>query len=212
MNKLLIILAVFASVVSGAQSFPESPFIYPALLSKEDATVRLMNRINQYRAENGLNPFKLDTAMSNACAYHCNFISLDTTQSSLHYELYSSNASKLIQPIGNFEFRMDHFKVRLIGSKRGEICCRAPGNKLSNPAYSQYAIEMGESCKAGKCDADAVTELVFQMWKSSKGHNAQMLSPNAEIAGCYQYVYEKNGRYWVMATALLNSHVPSTID
>lgn len=210
MNKLLIILAVFASVVSGAQSFPESPFIYPALLSKEDATFRLMNRINQYRAENSLNPFKLDTALVNACAYHCNFKSLDTTVSSLHTEAHTSNAVKYMTPIGYFEDRIDRFKAKLIGNKIGEICCKAPGNVLGNPAYSQYAVRMGESCEAGECDPDAVTELVFQMWKSSKGHNAQMLTPNAEIAGCYQYVYEKDGKYWVMATALLNSHVPST--
>jgi uncharacterized protein YkwD len=206
MNKLIFIFAIFASVVSGAQSFPESPFIYPALLSKEDATVRLMNRINQYRAENGLNPFKLDTAMVNACAYHCNYKSLDTTKSSLHTESYLSNAKNMMTPIPYFESRMTHFKVKLIGNKFGEICCKAPGNSLSNPAYSQYAIEMGESCSAGKCDPDVVTELVFQMWKASKSHNSSMLSENGMIAGCYQYVYEKDGRYWVMATALLNSH------
>lgn len=210
MNKLLIILAVFASIVSGAQSFPESPFIYPALLSKEDATIRLMNRINEYRAENGLNPFRLDTAMTNACAYHCNFKSLDTTKTSLHDEMYTSNAKVYMTNICTFESRMKHFKVKLYGSRRSEICCKAPGNALGNPVYSQYAIKMGASCASGKCDPSAVTELVFQMWKSSKGHNDQMLIGNGEIAGFYQYVYKKDGIYWVMATALLNSDVSYT--
>lgn len=208
MKYLYTVLFVILSFGIFAQSFPESPFIYPSLLSKEDATVRLMNRINQYRAENGLSPFKLDTAMTNACAYHCNFKSLDTIKSSLHVEPYQSNANEYMASIGNFESRMKHFKVRLIGNSFGEICCKAPGNVLDNPAYSKYAIQMGESCKNGKCDPSSVTELVFNMWKSSKSHNASMLRENARISGCYQYVYYKDGIYWVMATALLNSHKP----
>jgi uncharacterized protein YkwD len=206
-NLVVVFLVAFTTSLSG-QSFPESPFIYPALLNTEDATVRLLNRINQYRSENGLNPLPFDTAMTNACAYHCNYKSLDTAKVSLHTESYLGNAKNVMKPIPYFETRMSHFNVKLKGNRRSEICCKGPGNFVHNPAYSQYAIKMGESCKAGKCDPSAVTEYVFQMWKSSKSHNESMLSPNGRMAGCYQYVYEKDGVYWVMAACLINSHKP----
>jgi hypothetical protein len=199
MNKLITILAIFASVVSEAQSFPESPFIYPALLSKEDATVRLMNRINEYRAENGLNAIPFDTATANGCAYHCNWLSF--VEGSDHGEA-GAEARKYMVSL-NPDQRRDHFKYNTNGHWFAENCMKAPGCAFKDSICSPIAIQMGKSCASGKCDVDAATELVFQSWRLSPGHNKAMLMKTAGSGGCYQYVYFKDGKYRVCATFVI---------
>ncbi len=133
---VLLMLAFLAHPMGGTAAFQAGAYCAD---SEESA---LLTLINEYRAENGLNPLVLSQTLSEAADAHSrdmadnNFMSHD-----------GSNGSQ-------------------------------PQDRLQDHGYTSFSM-FAENIFGGEKDAAAA----FAWWKSSPGHNANMLNPSLGAIG-----------------------------
>jgi uncharacterized protein YkwD len=113
-----------------------------------DTEIAFVQLLNQYRAQNGLQPLLISDMISEACDRHGS-------------------------DMGKYKF-FDHYTQASDWFAKGA----SPWDRMAASGYT-YSTSKGENIAAGYSTAEAV----FQGWKNSSGHNANMLNGNFKVLG-----------------------------
>lgn len=174
------------------------------LIGDSEYSLALLDQINEYRQKNGLSPLKLDSNMTRACEYHCEYLSvydegghLETTRDSIH----------LIENIVSPESRAERFRVKLgAGGMVAENCLNAGPMVFKDPEKQKVGDLWVKNIGSGIVDSKLAAQCVLNYWIESPGHNLKLLKKEATFCGVYQKVYiNKNGRYRISSTLLLTN-------
>lgn len=164
----------------------------------------LLDLINEYRKENGLNPLKLDSNMINACEHHCDYLSIYDEGD--HFER-NFDSTHLIKNLVSPETRVEKFNIKLgAGGMIAENCLNAGPMIFKDPAKQKIGDLWVKNIEIGIVDSKLAAQCVLNYWIESPGHNSKLLKKEATFCGAYQKVYiNKNGRYRISSTLLLTN-------
>jgi len=175
------------------------------LKNEADYSKVLLDLINQYRKENGLNPLTLDSNATRACKHHCEYLSIYDEGG--HFER-NYDSLHLIENLVSPESRVKRFEVKLgAGGMIAENCLNAGPMIFKDPAKQKVGDLWIQNTKSGIVDPKLAAQCVLNYWIESPGHNSKLLDKDATFCGVYQKVYiNKNGRYRISSTLLLTNY------
>lgn len=205
MKAIKIILILLFSVNT---LFSQSYF------ENDSLNVYLLETINEYRSEKGLDELLLDTGMVKACQHHSRYLSFYDTLTlkdfAQHSEVHDTY-SHLQEPINRVEKRAN--KYANIGSYISEnVLVReydlnfvASSSYLEkNPGYKEGHVKFKKSIELGKPDYKALAKSIVYSWKISPSHNKALLDPNGYKCGVFAYFYKsQSGAYMSASTYLV---------
>ncbi|CAN5162024.1 hypothetical protein BH09BAC5_BH09BAC5_09180 [soil metagenome] len=182
--KMLRILVLFIGIspylsAQVAENTQVSAILKNATLDSVQKTERLAailfhNKINEHRAVNGKSRLGWDDTLWLAARNH-NLWMVDNDELN-HHEKPGTKSFTGDGPGDRYEF-----------ASRGKGKCSWSGeNCLYNYAQGNSTIEK---------NAEHIAEYSFQQWKSSPGHNANMLNGGSRVHGVAFYI-SKDGRVW----------------
>jgi len=138
------------------------------------AALKFHERINKYRLENGINKLAWDDTLWLASRNHC--LWMDANDSLSHDEIKNTKNFTGDDPGDRYEYACN---------KKGG-CSWSGENALYNFPVGGTTIEE---------QANGIAEECFEAWKSSYGHNQNMLGPASRVHGVAFYISSK-GKVW----------------
>jgi len=205
MKKLILILIIFLSASSVKSQ---------TIIDSDSTNIYLLELINAYRVENGLNILVKDSGLVKACQHHSRYLSFYDTLTlkdfAQHSEIHDTY-SHLQEPINRVEKRAH--KYANIGSYISEnVLVReydlnfveASSYLEENPEYKNTYVKFKKSIELGEPDYKALAKSIVYSWKISPSHNKALLDPNGYKCGVFAYFYKsQSGAYMSASTYLV---------
>ncbi|MDP2692789.1 MAG: CAP domain-containing protein [bacterium] len=145
-------------------------FTFLSARAQSDVEKLLFSDINKYRVSKGLQTLKWDSSAYNASKHHANYLSIINNTKN-HAGLISHDEKIDIE---NFqEYNVDD-RIKFFIPKNK--------NNVENVASGGVPNFLG---KENVTSQDSViSKIIFDMWKTSKGHNINMKVKNFNLGAC----------------------------
>ena len=206
--KIISILLFTVNMFTVNSIFSQSYF------ENDSLNIYLLDMINEYRSEKGLNELLLDTGMVKACQHHSRYLSFYDTLTlkdfAQHSEVHDTY-SHLQEPINRVEKRA-HKYANIASYITENVLVReydlnfveASSYLDQNPGYKDSYVKFKKSIELGEPDYKALAKSIIHSWKSSPSHNKALLDPNGYKCGVFAYFYKsQSGAYMSASTYLV---------
>jgi len=180
----------------------------------DSLNVYLLEMINEYRSEKGLDELLLDTGMVKACQHHSRYLSFYDTLTlkgfAQHSEIHDTY-SHLQEPINRVEKRANRYAntgsyitENVLVREYDLNFVEASSYLDQNPEYKNSYVKFKKSIKLSEPNYKALAKSIIYSWKSSPSHNKALLDPSGYKCGVFAYFYKsQSGAYMSASTYLV---------